>query len=424
MPNLRTSISKLPRFPRGQTQNVGEVAEFLGIHRPLSVRDLVGRADRLPDAVPFHATVVTGAALGGDVDLTLKSDGSYTFSGHMRATGFPSFAFNVVAIVRSASGNVTVAAQRSGKVFGTDTPGDRENHWNEVGTDPAQLKLIRNTWPDLSGGTITERHGSEVAGTLGATLDVLGDLAEFFVVAETLGVGLAVCLVVGDELSKAGLTLPGLGGVVGITVAAGVVYIFGPASIVAAVVAGVVAGAVVDAMVQLRRLTGPEIDFARKVFGDSLDFDKIRLTNLSGLGSTAFTAPTVGHISLVNIGNAIDNPTTASFPNSSYPTAGQLFIHELTHAWQIQHASLQDGFVPGLMCQGVLNQTVVSAPYTYGPPGPPWSSFGMEAQAAIVDQWFAGNGKQAKLGDKAQGMMNKSSPYFGYILSNILPGVP
>jgi hypothetical protein len=418
MSTLRTAIRKIQRFSSGQSLNVGEVAEFLGVHRPVSVRELVRRTARLPDAVPFHADVVTGAALGGHLDLTLRSDGGYHFSGRMRATGLPSFSFTVVAIVRSASGQVTVAAQHSGEVFGSDTPGSREDRWSEEGTDPQQFKLIRNTWPDLSGGTITERHGSDVIGTLGTGLDVLGDLAEFFVVAETLGVGLAVCLVVGDELNKAGATLPGLGGVVGIAVAAGVVYIFGPSSIIAAVAAGVVAGEVVDAMVQLRELTGPEVAFARTVFGDSLDFSRIRLTNLLGLQSRAFTAPTVGHISLVNIGDAINNPTTAT--SGAYPKPGQLFIHELTHAWQIQHASLQDGFVPGLMCQGILNQTVVSNPYHYGAPGPPWRSFGMESQAAIVDQWFGGTGKQRTNG----GMMDKSSPYFGYIASNVLPGVP
>ena len=418
MLNLRASIDKLPRFPRGKTVNVGDVAEFMGMHRPVSMRELIERIDRLPDAVPFHADIVTGAALGGHVDFTLRKDGSYEFSGSMRATGFPSFAFTIVAVVRGASGGVTVAAQHSGEVFGTDTPGDRENSWKEEGTDPEQMKLIRNTWSDLSGGSLTVRRSSEVTGVTGGALDVLGDLVEFFIVAETLGVGLAVCLVVGDELSKAGVDLPGFGGVAGIAVAAGVVYIYGPSSIVAAVAAGVVAGKVVDAMVQLRHLTGPEQDFARQVFGNSLNFDNIRLTNLSGLGTNAFTAPTVGHVSLVNIGNAIDSPTTAVFPRG-YPTPGQIFIHELTHAWQIQHASLQDGFVPGLMCQGILNQTVVSDPYDYGPPGPPWSSFGLEAQAAIVDQWFGGTGKQ-----KGQGSMNKSSPYFGYIAGNILPGVP
>lgn len=418
MTSIRNAISKLPRFPQHQTLNLGEVAQFMGVKPPLSVRDLVGRIDRLPDAVPFHSTVVTGAALGGNVDLTLRRDGSYTFSGSMRATGFPSFSFTVVAIVKSASGQITVAAQHSGKVFGTDTPGDRENSWNEDGTDPVQIKLIRNTWPDLSGGTITERHSSDVAGVLGATVSLLGDLVEFFAAAETLGAGFAVCLVVGDELGRVGITLPGLGGVVGLTVAGGVVYIFGPSSIVAAVVAGVAVGAVVDAMVQLRSLKDEEVSFARQVFGGSLDYDRIRLTNLIGLGNRAFTAPTLGGIALLNIGNAISDPTTFVLPGI-YPKPGQVFIHELTHAWQIQHASLQDGFVPGLMCEGILNQTVVSHPYDYGPPGQPWSCFNLEAQGAIVDQWFGGNGKQSKQEEE-----DKSSPYFGYIANNILLGVP
>jgi hypothetical protein len=82
-------------------------------------------------------------------------------------------------------------------------------------------------------------------------------------------------------------------------------------------------------------------------------------------------------------------PLRSAYP--SYPIAGQVLIHELTHAWQIEHTDISDGFVPGLMCTGIYNQTVLGqAAYHYGRPGPPWSSFNMEAQAAIVDQWFAG----------------------------------
>jgi hypothetical protein len=132
MATLRASIARLPRFPRGHTQNVGDVAEFLGLHRPVSFRNLTGRADRLPDVVTLDADVVTGAALGGHVQFTMKSDGSYTFSGRMRATGLPSFTFNVVAIVRSASGTVALAAQKSGEVFGTDSVGDRESTWAAI----------------------------------------------------------------------------------------------------------------------------------------------------------------------------------------------------------------------------------------------------------------------------------------------------
>lgn len=169
-------------------------------------------------------------------------------------------------------------------------------------------------------------------------------------------------------------------------------------------------------MIKLRKLSADEIAFARQVFGGSLDFDRIRLTNLSGLGTRAFTTPTVDGSILVNIGNAIDAPSQAVYTN--YPIPGQILIHELTHAWQIEHASLADGFVPGLMCQGVLNQTTVSKPYNYGPPGQPWSSFNLEAQGAIVDQWFGGKGKQTG------NPMDRSSPYFGYIANNILLGAP
>ena len=416
MTSLQSGIRKLRRFPISQTINVGDVAQFVGMERPVSLKDLIGRLDQLPESVSFHNNIETGAALGGSVDFKLNSDGSYIFSGSMRATGFPSFSFRIIAIVRSASGQVTLVAQHSGRVFGFDTPGPRDNNWNEIGTDQDQMKLIRNVWPDISRGTMVESHSSELGGVLGTVVDVVKDIGEFFVVAETLGVGLALYLTAGSELSRAGVSLPGLGGVVGLGVVGGVVFIFGPFATVPALVLGVAAGAIVDSMVKIRPLSDREVTFARQVFGDALDYGRIRLTNLSGLARRAFTVPTVDGTILVNIGNAFDAPSDAVFPGN-YPVPGQILIHELTHAWQIQHASLEDGFIPGLMCQGVLNQTVVSNPYVYGPAGQPWRCFNMEAQGAIVDQWFGGNGRQ--VGQS----MNKASPYFGYIANNILLGL-
>jgi len=119
---------------------------------------------------------------------------------------------------------------------------------------------------------------------------------------------------------------------------------------------------------------GDETGFARAVFGDSLDFNRIRVTNLSGFGTRAFTTPTIDGTILLNIGNAYDSPTTSVDPPHGYVFEGQILIHELTHAWQIQHTSLADGYIPGLLCQGIYNQEVTGrAAYQYGPPGPPWS---------------------------------------------------
>ena len=117
----------------------------------------------------------------------------------MRATGFPSFTFRVTAVVRSATNQVMVAAQHSGEVFGTDTPGDRQNNWDESATDPNNMKLIRNVWPDISGGTLAVSRSSGLGGALGTAVDLVQDIAPLFVLAETVGPGLAVCLVIGSE---------------------------------------------------------------------------------------------------------------------------------------------------------------------------------------------------------------------------------
>ena len=104
----------------------------------------------------------------------------------------------------------------------------------------------------------------------------------------------------------------------------------------------------------------------------------------------------------------------------SYPARGQLLIHELTHAWQIQNASLEDGYVPGWLCKGIVEQiTEGDDAYIYGPPGPPWSSFGVEAQASVVDQWFGANGRQSPPEKETPRPMNPDSIYFGYIDNDI-----
>jgi len=138
--------------------------------RPLSLHALADKIASLPDSVPFHSIIETGAALGGEVTITLRRDGTYRFNGFMRATGIPSFSFRVGVVIRSASGQVTVAAQHAGKVFGTDTPGDRQNNWDEIGTDPNKIKAIRNIWPDISAGTMAVTRSSELSGVLPSTI--------------------------------------------------------------------------------------------------------------------------------------------------------------------------------------------------------------------------------------------------------------
>jgi hypothetical protein len=414
MTSLREGIRRLPRFPLDQTLNVSEVADFLGMERPVSIRDLTTRLESLPDEVPFHAVIVTNEALGGEVALTLRKDGSYKFEGFMRATGAASFSFRVNAVVRSASNQVMVIAQHSGDAFGSDTPGDRQNSWSQSGVDPDRAKLIRNCWPDISVGTMVVTQTSELGGVLGAGIDVLKGVAKFILAAETLGTGLALCLTIGSELENHGVALPAVGGVAGLFIDSGAVYLFGPSAIVPAFIAGVALGAAIEELVKIRPLDAREMEFAEAVFENSLDLDRIRLTNLIGLGSRPFVVPTLGSTILVNLGVSFESPAESVSP--AYPVPGQILIHELTHAWQIHNAAPGDGYVPGWLCGSIVNQALRTEPYKYGPAGQPWGSFNFEAQGAIVDQWFGGNGAQSGP------PMSEESSYFEYIVSNVRPG--
>jgi len=178
-------------------------------------------------------------------------------------------------------------------------------------------------------------------------------------------------------------------------------------------VAGAVSGVVANAMIQSRSMSAAEIECAKQVFSSELPYENVMLTNLSGLGDRAFTAPGVDGKTYCNLGKGFYNTLGAG--SGSYPAEGQLMIHELTHAWQIAHNS----FIPGFMCSGIVNQTnylMGDDVYAYGVAGPPWSSFNLEEQGAIVDQWFGGS-------QNPGGAMNKTSnPYYQYISRNILTG--
>jgi hypothetical protein len=185
-----------------------------------------------------------------------------------------------------------------------------------------------------------------------------------------------------------------------------------------ALILGTVAGAAIagvsNASIQYRAMTSAEIALAQKVFGSQLPYGNVQLTNFSGLGGRAFTAPGVDGKTYCNLGAAFVN--TLGQGKSSYPANGELLIHELTHAWQISHNS----FIPGFVCSGIVNQTnyvMGDDVYLYGPPGPPWSSFNLEQQAQIVNQWFGGDGKSSQWKPMAS-----DNPYARYISENILKG--
>ena len=148
-------------------------------------------------------------------------------------------------------------------------------------------------------------------------------------------------------------------------------------------------------------------------------------SNFHSVSNRAFTAPGIDGKTYCNIGPAYADAslysTQTATQNGAYPAPGEVMIHELTHAWQIAHNS----FLPGFVCSGVINQANFEFGddvYAYGLPGQAWSSFNLEQQGAIVDQWFAGNNNNGSMQSAFGPKDTTSNPYYQYISSNILTG--
>ena len=325
-PDARTEDEEMVTI----TWDAGDGANFGAIQLPFTVQ-------LRPESRTFSQLVITpdGTALGGHVEVTLNNSGSGTFSGAMRATGFPSYKFRVRAVVRSASGKIAAAQQKSGAVYGTDTPGDREFDWSEsIVSD-----LAAGQWAEIRTASMAVSKSYEMTGVLGTLTDFAIDVVEFLVGAEVLAVGGAVgvagVILVGSELGAlTDVRVVGPGGLVGVIAAAGATCLLGPAVMLPVLVGGVLIG---DLVVRNRRLNEEEVALATRAFGDTLPVERILLTNLSGIGGTEFTVPNVDGEILVNFGNGFDDPPRHFQPARGYTQPGQLLIHELTHAWQIAH---------------------------------------------------------------------------------------
>ncbi len=364
-----------------------------------------------PEELTFSQQVLTpsGTALGGTATLTIRSDGSYTFTTHLRDSGFDSYQFQVRAALTTNSG-IHLMAQHTGNVSGTLGSGKRDDDFSESGHND----WIGANWLDAKTATMSLSKSYQDSGIIGAGEDALSALMSFVAVDVIAGPIIALVVVLGDELTQlTGTAVLGPGALPGVIVAAGTAWLLGPGMVFPALVAGVAAGAVTDALIHSRKMTGDETAFVDQVFTGQVPYGQIWLTNLSN-GGRAFTWPSPDGSILMNLGDAFDDPRNYADPNGSYKAKGQLLVHETTHAWQITHAT----FPLGLACDRLKDPS-----YDYGPPGPPFSTFTVEGQASIVDDWFAGNrvaqsGHSAGTGNE----MDPADPFFPYIVNNIRSG--
>jgi hypothetical protein len=374
----------------------------------------------LPSQVTQSRQIDTpaGTALGGTVTMTLWSNGNYSVQFHMHDSGVPDYDFQVRAIF-TTPGGLSLVSAHNGHVEGTVSTTlthapNRDDDYTSTGHHP----FIQLNWPDILRGTLWVTKDYSATGIIG----VFDDLAKAVLdgVAGAAGGTIGVVIGLGSEIGQLFGNL-GLGGTFGVI--GGVVVFAFSGSLVLATVAGIAIGLVTNALIKQRQISQAEYDLANNgVFKGTLPPpDHIILTNLSGLGGRAFTMPGIDGKIYVNLGDAYGDPV--NYTPKSYPAKGQLLVHELTHAWQIHHAS----FLPGFVCQGIVNQanfTVGQDVYQYGPSGQPWSAFNLEQQGAIVDQWFGGDRPEALGRPASRAAMDPNDAYFGYIASNIRLGRP
>src|SRR5262245_51889405 len=158
--------------------SIRAVANEIGLPAPISVRSLLSQSQ----TKSFHATITTGGleALGGTVDLIIRSDGTYDIHVHMHDSGAVSYSFRVVVVLSAIDGPAVVSPDDKidGKAIIFETSGDVEGtdktipfvheprrgfDWNNSG----RREVIRRHWPEFRNGQMRVTKAYEHAGIVG-----------------------------------------------------------------------------------------------------------------------------------------------------------------------------------------------------------------------------------------------------------------
>ena len=131
-----------------------------------------------------------------------------------------------------------------------------------------------------------------------------------------------------------------------------------------------------------RSLTPVEEAYARKVFGNSINFHNVEISDGLGIGNAEYTTKGWSHWH-VHLG-------PLGFHDAIGPGVVATFIHELTHVWQSQHATISFMFMvrSGLgQVKNIILRRGRNATYNYTL-GKTWSDYNVEQQAQIVEDWY------------------------------------
>jgi hypothetical protein len=135
----------------------------------------------IPPVLDFDFSPIVfgdGVPVGGSSHLTLRQDGSYTFSGHFHDSGATEYNVYLVWAVKD-SRNQVYTFQHSGHVYGTFEAGSRDDDWRIDSRDDQ----ISQQWAFLAAGATGNAEAganldlvnltNSLIGTLGTVLGVV-----------------------------------------------------------------------------------------------------------------------------------------------------------------------------------------------------------------------------------------------------------
>ena len=380
-----------------------------------------GTVTDMPTSVTVSANGTAGADVGNldySVTVTFNSNGAWSVSTHAYGNAFDGYDYQI-SVALTAPGGIWLGFAHSGSVAGwSSTSGSRTDDHSENGNH----SWIAANWTSLAGSGVrlNVSFNASANGVAGFLADQAKILLEALTTAVVAGPVVGVMILIGEEAAQANLGISGAIGVI-----AGVAVFVLTGCPILAVAAGAVAGAVSAADIKQRTISDDEYEFASNVFHNTLPpMNQIILTNLAGLNGRAFTVPWVDNNIYMNLGDAYDSPTTYAVQSENtdhYHRKGELFIHEMTHVWQIHH----DPSLPAFFCDAVVAQTQYTLAgidvYDYGPPTTSWGDYDPEAQGAIVNEWFGGDSHPWAIGRVHTDNQEPTDPNFATIPPNNTP---
>lgn len=338
----------------------------------------------MPDRDTVKLTKYVSSAgwhsFGANVEVFLHRSGTVRLKCRItNSSYFAPYDYNIKIMVTAFSGKV-LFMKKAGHIGTRHTENYQETMHSPIVA--AFFNEFINSWLDTN-----TAYSDLITATVEDCLAFIGNWIIGLALIPTATVGLVVFLGAGA------ISLIATGSLdTGARLVAGVLWMKGPFGTFYALLAMGVARIGSNR----RRLHQEEYDWANAVvFKGSLpSIHNIWLTDTIGADDRAFVWPEPDGSITLNMGpDAMADPRLYNIgkmnPSGLLRKYGEVFIHELVHAWQIEHSSRDSAFVVQ-----ALTETICSgggaAGYRYEmPPSRPFHEYGIEQQASIVSDWYS-----------------------------------